>query len=463
MKRALALVCSLAILLSLVLAGCSQPGGTSTPADNTTQQESTVSQKEDTADQKEDSADQQEETVTITYLSRWANPSDPRSVYYMGKLEEFRDLYPNIIVDDISIGDDSEAHKAKVNSGIAAGNPPDMFITNTNLNTKGWTETGAISDIMDLINSSEWTGPTGDLVSGFTYDGLVYGCPNMLITTLTLTNTKIFRDLGLEVPDTWEDLEACIPALEEAGIVPFGVGAQALNECDRFVLMTGMMMYGLEFRDKIVSGEWRWDGPECQSVLEKVKYFMDNGFLDPNAVSLSGQSGTIPMFEQGQIAVMITPSWNISMFQDMDFAEDIRVNNFLYFEDKPENKGIWLASLAEGFVISPDKGTPEYDACCKLLSFLMSADTFSGFVETMGGGVVPTEVDFDLEKADPVMRSYMENYAANTDITDVLMVYLDSEIPLVTPTQQELQGLFAGRSPAEVGESLQAIYDKEIN
>ena len=442
MKRTLALFLTLSMLVTLCMTGCG---------------------KKEEAPAPEAGGAPQEETVTITYLSRWANPSDPRSAYYMAKLDEFRKNNPNIIVDDISIGDDSEAHKAKVNSSIAAGNPPDLFITNNNLSTAEWVVNGVISDISDLVASSAWTGPTGDLLGRFTYDGDVYGCPNQLGTTITLTNTGIFRELGLEVPDTWEDLEACVPALTEAGIIPFGVAAQQLNECDRFVLMVGMMMYGLEFRDKIISGEWRWDGPECQSVLEKVEYFMDNGFLDPNAVSLTAQSGTIPMFEQGQIAVMLTPSWNISLFQDMAFAEDIRVNNFLYFEDKPKNKGIWLASLGEGFVLSPDKGTAEYDACCKLLAYLMSQDSFNGFVEEMGGGVVPVSVEYDMSKANPVLRSYMENYDEATNVTDTVPVYIDSKIPLATPTQQELQGLFAGRTPAEVGASLQAIYDQERN
>ena len=145
------------------------------------------------------------------------------------------------------------------------------------------------------------------------------------------------------------------------------------------------------------------------------------------------------------------------------FAEDIRVNNFLYFEDKPENKGIWLASLGEGFVLSPDKGTAEYDACCKLLAYLMSQDSFNGFVEEMGGGVVPVSVEYDTSKANPVLRSYMENYDEATNVTDTVPVYIDSKVPLATPTQQELQGLFAGRTPAEVGASLQAIYDQERN
>ena len=93
----------------------------------------------------------------------------------------------------------------------------------------------------------------------------------------------------------------------------------------------------------------------------------------------------------------------------------------------------------------------------------MSQDSFNGFVEEMGGGVVPVSVEYDMSKANPVLRSYMENYDEATNVTDTVPVYIDSKIPLATPTQQKLQGLFAGRTPAEVGASLQAIYDQERN
>ena len=112
MKRKVSFLLIFALLCTLVATGCSS----STP-EQATQQPTA----------------EEGEPVTISYLSRWANPSDPRSAYYLEKLDEFRSMYPYITVEDISIGDDSEAHRAKVNSGIASGSPPDMFITNNNM------------------------------------------------------------------------------------------------------------------------------------------------------------------------------------------------------------------------------------------------------------------------------------------------------------------------------------------
>ena len=453
MKRKVSILLIFALLCTLVATGCSS----STPG---SKEDTTTTQ---TAQATPQPTAEEGEPVTISYLSRWANPSDPRSAYYLEKLDEFRSMYPYITVEDISIGDDSEAHRAKVNSGIASGSPPDMFITNNSMNNREWVANGVLSDITELVNSSEWTGPAGDMLSRFDYDGKIYGCPNQLSVTLCVVNEQVYRDLGLEVPQTWEDIEKTIEPLTNAGIVPFGLSAQQLNEVDRFVVLIGMMMYGLEFRDNLVSKEWDWAGPECQAVLEKAKFFIDNGFLDKDAVSMTAQSGTIPLFEQGQIAMMLTPSWNISFFQEMDFKDDIKIVNFPYFADHPENKDLWLVSQGEGFVITAEKGSPEYDACCKLLSFLMSKDTFEGFVEKMQGGVVPVDVDYDTSKADTVMRSYMEAFAQHGAITDNVLAYLDSKIPLMQPTQQELQTLFVGRTPKEVGASLKKIYDKEMN
>lgn len=455
--RKLISVLLVALLLTSLVAGCAAPAPApqeGTPAPQGGQEPAPLPAVESGGN---------EDPVTITYLSRWANPADPRSKYYLDMLDEFRALYPYITVEDISIGDDSEAHRAKVNSGVASGSPPDMFITNTTMNNREWVANGVVSDITELVHSDAWTGPSGDMLSKFEYDGLIYGCPNQLSATVCVVNTQIYKDLGLAVPETWEDIEKTVEPLTNAGIVPFGLSAQQLNEVDRFIILIGMRMYGLDFRDKQVTKEWNWTGPELQAVLEKAKYFIDNGFLDPDAVSLTAQSGTIPMFEQGQVAMMLTPSWNISFFQAMDFKDDIRIVNFPYLADNPEYKDIWLVSQGEGFLITPDKGTPEYDACCKLLAFLMSKDAFAGFLEQMQGGVVPTDVEYDMDKADPVMRSYMESFSKRSDVTDNFATYLDSKIQLSVSNQQEMQTLFVGRSPAEVGATLKELYDKELN
>lgn len=400
------------------------------------------------------------EPTTITYLSRYVNPELIRAGYYLDKLEEFKEANPDILVEDISIGDDSEAFKAKINAGVASGDLPDLFIANNGFPLSEWVDNGLVADLTDLVNSEDWTGPTGNMLEAFTFDGKVYGVPNALNTGQVFVNTKLLKENGIEeVPRSWEAIEEISAALNDAGIVPFGVAAKSKAEVGRFVSALSCMMYGTQFRDDLASKTINWDSDECQALTNQFKEFIDNKILDPDAVSYEVQD-TISLFEQEKVAMMYTAAYHFDRFQEMEFSDDIVCINFPYFEDKPENKDIWIASASEGFMISSKPGTPEFDAACKLLSFMLSADTFKGYAEVNGGGVFPVDFDFDISQAKNVVGSFMEEFKNRTDTTDEFTAYLNNS-SLVDTTRTELQSLFVGRTPEQVCETLAAQYEKE--
>lgn len=401
-----------------------------------------------------------EDNVSITYLSRYVNPELIRAGYYLDKLEEFKKENPNIQVEDISIGDDSEAFKAKINAGVASGDLPDLFIANNGFPLSEWVENGLVADLTDMINSEDWTGPTGNMLEAFTFDGKVYGVPNALNTGQVFVNTKLLKEHGIEeVPKSWEEIEKISATLNEDGIVPFGVAAKSKAEVGRFVSALSCMMYGTQFRDDLSSKKINWDSEEGTALTDQFKEFIDNKLLDPDAVSYEVQD-TISLFEQEKVAMMYTAAYHFDRFQEMEFSEDIVCVNFPYFEDRPENKDIWIASASEGFMISAKKDTPEYDAACKLLSFMLSADTFKGYAEVNGGGVFPVDFDFDISQAKNVVGSFMEEFKNRENTTDEFTAYLNNS-SLVDATRTELQSLFVGRTPEEVCETLTAQYAKE--
>lgn len=439
MKRFLALCLTLA--LAMGMAGC---------ASNSTNNQSGGG--DDT---------QTDGKVTITYLSRYVNPELVRAGYYIEKLEEFREQNPDIIVEDISIGDDSEAFKAKINSGVASGDLPDLFIANNGFPLDQWVANGIVSDLSDVVNAEDWTGPSGAMLDAFTFDGYsgVYGVPNALTTGQVFVNTKLLAEYGFDVPTTWEEVEEIAAALNKDNIVPFGVAAKSKAEVGRFISALAVMMYGLEFRDQLAAKEINWDDPKCVALIEQFKHFVDAKVLDPDAVSFDVPD-VISLFEQGQIAMVYLASYHFDQFQSMEFSDDIVCVNFPSFADKPEYKDIWIASASEGFMISAPKGTPEYDAACKLLKFMLSAETFQGFAERNGGGAFPVDFEFDTSKAKNVVGSFMEQFAKRTDSTDEFTAYLN-DASLVDSTRTEFQSLFVGRTVEEVSQTLTDLYAKQ--
>ena len=193
------LICTALALLMMMgmLAGCGGSGGSGTSTAPTTSAPANGGSEADAGPG---------EKVTITYLSRYSNPEEPRSRFYMQVLEEFLAENPNVTVEDMSVSD-SDSYLAKLKSSVAAGTLPDLFITNSYASLVDLVKTGMVKDLSDLIASDAWTGPSDPAVlAPFTYqnygiDG-VYGVPNQVVTEQMFVNTKLLKENGLEVPET---------------------------------------------------------------------------------------------------------------------------------------------------------------------------------------------------------------------------------------------------------------------
>ncbi|MBC5689275.1 extracellular solute-binding protein [Mediterraneibacter sp. NSJ-55] len=403
-------------------------------------------------------------SVKITYLSRYTNPEDARAKFFMDKLEEFKELHPEIEIEDISVTD-AEAYMSKMKSLIAAGSVPDVFACSYEMPRYDLAKNETIANIEPILEASDWTGPTDrKYFVGYEFEeeGLdgVYGVPNNLATIQMFINTKVFEDLGLEIPQTWEDLEEVSDTLIENGITPVGLSAKNKPKCVQFFTMLGVKMYGMEFQKKFADGTIDWKDEEVKGVLDQYKEWVDKGIFGENAISYAFEN-VMADFEQGKVATMFEMSYQFAKISSMSNSADITCVNVFPFEDKMEYKGIWFTDYYDGMCIGAKEGTPEYDAAVELFKFMLSQETFNQYAQVMGGGAYPLEVEFDDSSASNVMKDFMEAYKDCTDITAMLTAYCDDTV-IADVTGSELQTLFVGRNTDEIADTLNQEYEKVL-
>lgn len=402
--------------------------------------------------------------VKISFLSRYANEDNRRDQYYLEKVDEFLEENPNVEIEDLSITA-GDSYMSKMKTMIAAGDVPDLFICSYEMPRYEMAKNGTIANLEDIINSSEWTGPKDPkYFEGYTFEaqGLegVYGIPNALGTAPLFVNKKIFNDLGLEIPKTWEDLEEAAPTLIDAGITPLTVSAKDTAKCTLLFTQLAVKMYGMDIVDKFKNKDVDWTDEQLMSVLEKYKELIDEGIFGTNAVSY-GFDNSLNDFEQGKAAMLLEYSFTLPNIQDMEIEPDISCINFLSFRDKPEYENIWYTDTYEGFCIGAEPGTPEYDAAVGLLTKLLSQDTFNGCAEVMGGGVYPLEVQYDESKVCNFMKEFADAYKSCESISTILPAYIE-DATLSDLTASEMQTLFVGRTPEDVAKTLNAEYQKVL-
>ena len=410
----------------------------------------------------EKAAEDTDPKVKISFLSRYANPENRRDQYYLGKLEEFKESHPNVEIEDLSVVE-GDSYISKMKTLIASGNVPDLFICSYEMPRLEMAENHTIADLEPLIESESWTGPADKKwFEGYSFeaDGVegIYGIPNALGTAQIFVNKKIFEDLKLEIPKTWEDLEKQIPVFQNAGIIPCEISAKATPKCSLLFTMLAVKMYGPEIQQQFKNKTVDWTSPEMMAVLDKYKELIDSGVFGSDAVSYSFDN-CINDFKDGKTAMLIEYSFMFTTIQDAEIAQDVTCINLLGFEDQPEYWDLWYTDTFEGFCIGSKPDTPEYEAAVDLLTLLLSQDTFNGCAEVMGGGAYPLDVDWDRSNAIPFMLDFEEAYAGCDNITAILPAYL-GEAALSDLTASEVQTLFVGRSPEEVAKTLDAEYKK---
>ncbi|MFB0843272.1 extracellular solute-binding protein [Paenibacillus oleatilyticus] len=100
----------------------------------------------------------------------------------------------------------SAGREPDVALGIAEGTPADFAMRNSLVN---------LSEFPDFASVSEQFQP-GTLIP-FTYDGSVYALPETVALNVLFYRTDILKSIGLKPPDTWDDLYAMLPTLQQKG------------------------------------------------------------------------------------------------------------------------------------------------------------------------------------------------------------------------------------------------------
>ncbi len=169
------------------------------------------------------------------------------------------------------------AHKSTdyntiLSAALSGGSGPDIFQSRA----YGGLETFAQSGFLEPVE--KWVpevknfdkGPLRGATS--IKDGKIYGVPFASQTLFVFYNKALYKELGLSVPETWEQFIGNLQAMKKAGIQPLANGGK-----DGWTLevMMGSMcpnFYGAnDFFDAVVAGKTTFQDPRFVGAIAKLK------------------------------------------------------------------------------------------------------------------------------------------------------------------------------------------------
>jgi xylobiose transport system substrate-binding protein len=382
----------------------------------------------------------------------WVIQEEAQNVAHRAALDRFNKT-SDVKAKLVSTGNDGYQDKLHVSMGTR--NAPDVFYNWGGGSIRTYARDDLLVDLTPHLNADKaWKdGFIPSVLEAGTIDGKNYGIPARGMQPIILFyNKKVFRELGLQPPKTWDALLAVTDRVKRAGLIPFALaGGDPWTELvwpEYLVDRVG----GSEVFARIAAGEQgAWRDPAVTTAITMISDLVRRGGFGDSFASVRWDgAGASTLIAQGKAAMHLMGSWEYTnQVQDQpEYAE-----NDLGFTDFPvvaggtgDPKAI-VGNPTNYFSIS--KASSNVDASLKFLRTEMSSDAYID--DWLEAGDVPAVTGLEERMDKAADRRFAELvYGMVTDAPSFQLSWDQAiERNLAQPMLDALAKVFLGELDAD--------------
>lgn len=319
-------------------------------------------------------------------------------------------------------------------TALQAGSGPDIIHLRAYGGMEPLADANFLVPLDDKIEALKGFSP--DVLQGATNraDGRVYGVPFALQTVQVLYNVGVFEQLGLQEPQTWDELLDVAGALKAAGYIPFANGGKEGWTLETFFGAVGPTFYGgSEYYNEVVAGEATFEDPRFRSAIEHMlalRPYLPDNYMGVDYTDMQ------MMFVQEFAGMMLAGSYELGTFAQMN--PDLRVGAFPVPPADADQQPAVSIYVDGSYGINASTRHPE--AALEFVRFLASREYGQMFTDTLQqiSAVPGTEPqDAALGEIVQLMEDYGTPYL-------MLTAFRYGQPSGSTLLQNEIQGVFAG-------------------
>ncbi|MCG8570456.1 MAG: extracellular solute-binding protein [Spirochaetes bacterium] len=226
-------------------------------------------------------------------------------------LKVFHEKHPNIEVkfDPTT----SKEYNAVLRTKLEGGTAPDVFYLRSYAVARNLYDEGFLENLTNLPGLKENYTEAG-MDPWTTEDKQTYGVPFMAVSHGIYYNKRIFRELNLSIPDTWEELIEVAKKIKAAGITPFANGSKDEWTMAEIVFMNLAPNFigGREGRLAYDRGERSFNDKHVVAAFQACKDLAP--FLPKNQEALDNNDCQ-EIFLMEEAAMTLEGSWNINIYE----------------------------------------------------------------------------------------------------------------------------------------------------
>ncbi len=402
MKKMLFLLVVILFAVSFLIAGigCKEEASIVTDgveeavADETTAEEEAVAEE----------ATAVAEEVVIRVWDHWSE--EATNIGAQKIYDRFMEENPNIVIERQMYA--FEDFNTVLPTALAGGTGPDVFQYDVGPGFAGkLQQAGLLLDLTDAYNDYGWGESLVEKAfSSTTYDGKIMGIANELEFLGIYYNKQIFEELGVGVPENYEEfIQICEKAQAS------GYTAVAFSDGDYWSAGHTWVQFALnlakEKMDNILFGDdtYNWDDPDfIQAIKLPFVDMMNAGYLGPEPVAIK-YAEMLPMFLEGKHAMEFTGSWQVGQIDEANPDFEVGIMFLPSIDGKP---AVAALDVGSGYFVSAQTDYPE--EAKKLMDFIYSPEVARIWVEDMGvqAPYSATVVDYDSFSLGPLKKTALE-------------------------------------------------------
>lgn len=292
--------------------------------------------------------------VTIKFLHRW--PMEPNKSFLDKVVADYEKANPNIKIDMQSVSNDSYKEKIKVILGT--NDAPDVFFTWSGEFMDRFVRENKIYDLTEALNQDGWKDSLMEAqVKPFTENNKTYGIPYRVEGKVFFYNTEIFKNNGIEIPETWDEFLKHCETLKNKGITPIAYGNQAPWASAHYIGTLNQKVVAEDVRTKdYTAATGEFTDPGYIEALRKYQQLIP--YFNANSNALSHEQARLNWIN-GKAAMMYCETAEIGEVQGIQ-GKDFQWGMFK-LPDITDGKGDQskLTGAPEGFVISANTKQPK--------------------------------------------------------------------------------------------------------
>ena len=482
MKRKL-----LAMLLAMSMvvgafAGCSGDSGkSSSTADTSTS--STTDESGDTASDADTSSDAEAGNTSDANIPQltsdplsivlWdISTEDPHKSMMEGAVARFTEAYPNITVEQLHQQNDN--YKQQLIVAMSSGQCPDMYMHWGGGPMNEYYESGFVNDLTEMYNTYDHPDFIEAAIAQASYNDMILAIPYGGLSGCDFFyNKSIFAEVGVEVPETIEELEAVCDKLLEAGYTPFSLANSPGWTGSMYYMYLVARHSGNDEFNAAYTQEGSFTSDAFIYAGEKIQDWVQKGYFVEGVNSLSpDDSQDLALMYDGTCAMMLHGSWVTSNMQTDNaewYSENIGVFRF------PEDSEAAAAGVPQDVEVGTaignglsfncwnDDGSVDQtklDAGYVLATQYINDDTYNQ--QQIDRITIPSIEGFDTAVEDPNMQVVAEVFFNASNV----QLWYDQYLPAnVTEVHKDcMNALYALEiTPEEIGQKHDAAMQEYLN